>query len=157
MRIYISNLSYQVTAEDLRGAFVTFKNVASVFIVKDRATGKSKGFGYVDISPDSEAQAAIELLTGKLLQGRKMALKVALPPLEKREGSSPLTTPHDYNSREKRPRDRRDRVTGSKAQSGKGAQKTHSEKALKDASSKKRGPGSRPQGNRGGQGGGRRH
>lgn len=160
MRIYVSNLSYQVTAEDLRGAFITFKNVASVFIVKDRTTGKSKGFGYVDISPDSEAQAAIDLLTGKLLQGRQMALKVALPPLEKRDGASPPPSPpRENDSRAKYTKGRKDRATGNREQNSKGAQNKNGVKAQNDPNSKKRGPGGRSQGNRnrGEQGGGRRH
>ena len=84
MKIFVSNLSFQVTADELREAFITFKNVGSVFIVKDRATGKSKGFGYVEITPDVEAKAAIDLLNGKMLKGRAMLLKVALPPLDKK-------------------------------------------------------------------------
>lgn len=158
MRIYVSNLSYQVTAEDLRRAFITFKNVTSVFIVKDRTTGNSKGFGYVDISPDSEAQAAIDLLTGKLLQGRKMALKVALPPLEKRnDASPPPSLPLNNDSRGNYTKGRKDRATSSKEQNGKGAQNKNGVKAQKDPNSRKRAPGGRSQSNRGGQGGGRRH
>jgi RNA recognition motif-containing protein len=157
MRIYVSNLSYQVTAEDLRAAFITFKNVGSIFIVKDRATGKSKGFGYVDISPDSEAQAAIDLLTGKMLQGRPMALKVALPPLEKREGALHITSPPKTDNRDRHPRGPKDRAAGSRPQNGKGNQARSSEKTPQDQNSKKRGPGGRSPGRRAGQGGGRRH
>jgi len=157
MRIYVSNLSYQVTAEDLRAAFITFKNVGSIFIVKDRATGKSKGFGYVDISPDSEAQAAIDLLTGKMLQGRPMTLKVALPPLEKREGASPLPPPRKNDSRDRHPKGPKDRAAGSRAQNGRSNPAKSSEKTQQDQTSKKRGPGGRSPGRRGGQGGGRRH
>lgn len=87
MRIFVSNLAYQVTAEDLKAVFVAYDKVESAFIVIDRATGKSKGFGYVDITPDSEAKAAIEELTGKILQDRPLILKVALPPGKKEEGA----------------------------------------------------------------------
>ena len=155
MRIYVTNLSYQVSAEDLRAAFITFKNVGSIFIVKDRATGKSKGFGYVDISPDSEAKAAIDLLTGKMLQGRPMALKVALPPLEKKEGTSPLPRPND--SRDKHPGGPKDRGAGNRAPSGKGRQARSSDKTRQDQTSKKRSPAGRAPGRRAGQGGGKRH
>ncbi|MBW6519998.1 MAG: RNA-binding protein [Desulfoarculaceae bacterium] len=145
MRIYVSNLSYQVTAEDLRGAFITFKNVGSIFIIKDRTTGKSKGFGYVDISPDSEAQSAIDLLHGKMLQGRPMALKVALPPLEKREGASPRTLSRANDSRGKQ-------AAGSKAPKGRGNKDKSGDSTNQDQNRKKRRPGRRS-----GQGGGPRH
>jgi len=157
MRIYVSNLSYQVTAEDLRAAFITFKNVGSIFIIKDRATGKSKGFGYVDINPDSEAQAAIDLLTGKMLQGRPMALKVALPPLEKREGTPHITPPPKIDNRDRLPRGPKGRAGGSRTQNGKSDQTRSCEKTQQDKNNKKRGPGGRSPGRRGGQGGGRRH
>lgn len=90
MRIFVSNLAFQVTAEDLRSVFIAYHKVESIFIINDRATGKSKGFGYVDITPDSEAKAAIEELNGKLLMDRPLILKVALPPGETK-GKEPRT------------------------------------------------------------------
>ena len=88
MRIFVSNLAYKVTADDLKAVFVAYDKVEKVFIITDRTTGKSKGFGYVDITPDSEAKAAIEELTGRILQDRPLILQVALPPGDKKEGPS---------------------------------------------------------------------
>jgi len=157
MRIYVTNLSYQVSADDLRAAFITFRNVGSIFIVKDRATGKSKGFGYVDISPDSEAKAAIDLLTGKMLLGRPMALKVALPPREMKKNTAPLPPPRTYDSRDTHPGGPKDRGAGSRAPSGKDRQTRSSENTRQERTGKMRIPAGKAPGRRAGQGRGRRH
>ena len=60
MNIYVGNLSYETTEEDLREAFSPFGQVDSISIIKDKFTGKSKGFGFVEMSDKTEAQAAIE-------------------------------------------------------------------------------------------------
>ena len=74
MNIYVGNLPYEVTEEDLRQAFQSFGQVDAVNIIKDRYTGRSKGFGFVEMPSEAEARAAIEALNGQELKGR--ALKV---------------------------------------------------------------------------------
>jgi len=75
MDIYVGNLSYDVTDEDLKQAFEVFGNVASAKVVKDAYSGRSRGFGFVEMSDDTEGQSAINDLNGKELKGR--ALKVS--------------------------------------------------------------------------------
>ncbi len=158
MKIFVSNLSFQVTADELRGAFITFNNVGSVFIVKDRATGKSKGFGYVEITPDVEAKAAIDLLSGKLLKGRAMLLKVALPPLAKKV-EAPGAPPNNGNKVQYTKGYRQGTASGktpnARDNQGKGpARKPHTD------NNNNRSPGRRShnkKGGPGGQGSGRRH
>ena len=86
MNIYVGNLSYDTTEEDLRKAFEEFGNVASSSVIKDRDTGKSRGFGFVEMSEDSEAQAAIAALNGKDLQGRTLTVNEARPPQPRGNG-----------------------------------------------------------------------
>ena len=74
MRLYVGNLSYQVSEKDLRDAFAAYEHVESAVVITDRATGRSNGFGFVEITDDAEAKAAIEEMDGKMLEGR--AIKV---------------------------------------------------------------------------------
>ena len=84
MNIYIGNLSFDVTEEDLRQAFDPFGQISSVRIITDRDTGRSKGFGFVEMSNDAEAQAAISGLNDKDLQGRSIKVNEARPRSEGR-------------------------------------------------------------------------
>ncbi len=84
MNIYVGNLSYSASEDDLRQTFEDFGEVASARIIIDRATGKSKGFGFVEMRNDQEAKAAIEGLDGKELKGRPMKVNESVP----REGGS---------------------------------------------------------------------
>ena len=68
MNIYVGNLSLEVTEEDLREAFKAFGQVTSVNIIKDRDSGRSRGFGFVEMPAKTEGQAAISGLTGKDLK-----------------------------------------------------------------------------------------
>jgi len=77
MRIYVGNLSYDVTNEDLRTEFAAFGEVESVQVVTDRDTGRSKGFGFVEMPSLSEGQAAIAGLDGKALNGRNITVNPA--------------------------------------------------------------------------------
>jgi len=77
MRLYVGNLSYQVTENELREAFTAYEHVESVAVITDRSTGKSNGFGFVEISDDAEAKAAIEEMDGKMLEGRAMKVNEA--------------------------------------------------------------------------------
>ncbi|MBI5579025.1 MAG: RNA-binding protein [Deltaproteobacteria bacterium] len=86
MKIYAGNLSYEVTEEDLRQAFAAFGAVESVAIIKDRSTGQSKGFGFVEMPSKDEGQAAITGMNGKELKGRTLNVNEALPRTENRSG-----------------------------------------------------------------------
>jgi RNA recognition motif-containing protein len=79
MNIYVGNLSYSVTEEQLRAAFVKFGNVTRVNLIIDRETGRSKGFGFVEMPEDSSAEAAIKALNGTELDGRSMKISEARP------------------------------------------------------------------------------
>ena len=67
MNIYIGNLSYNITEEDLRQAFETFGQIASVSIIKDKFSGQSKGFGFIEMPVKEEAESAISGMNGKLV------------------------------------------------------------------------------------------
>jgi RNA recognition motif-containing protein len=86
MNIYAGNLSYETTDEDLREAFAAFGEVSSARVIKDRDTGRSRGFGFVEMPTDSEAQAAIAGLNGKDLKGRVLNVNEARPRTERRRG-----------------------------------------------------------------------
>jgi cold-inducible RNA-binding protein len=86
MNIYVGNLSYEVTEEDLRLAFEPFGKVESASIIKDKYSGQSKGFGFVEMPAKAEAQSAIDGLNGKDLKGRTLNVNEARPRAEGRQG-----------------------------------------------------------------------
>ena len=88
MNIYVGNLSYEVTEEDLKEAFEVFGEVDTVKVIKDNYTGRSKGFGFVEMSANAEAQSAIEGLNGKDLKGRNLNVNEARPRTEGRRGGA---------------------------------------------------------------------
>jgi len=77
MNIYVGNLSFEVTEEDLKQTFGAFGQVESAKIIKDMYDGKSKGFGFVEMAGNAEAQSAIEGLNGKELKGRTVKVNEA--------------------------------------------------------------------------------
>lgn len=79
MRIYVGNLSYSVTNEDLQEVFGEYGEVASAEVVQDKFSGQSKGFGFVDIPDNSEADQAIKELNDQVYKGRKMTVNEAKP------------------------------------------------------------------------------
>jgi cold-inducible RNA-binding protein len=79
MKIYIGNLSYDVTESDLRQAFEPLGQIASINVIMDKYTGRSKGFGFVEMPSADEAQAAIKALNGKELKGRAITVNEARP------------------------------------------------------------------------------
>ena len=79
MNIYVGNLSHDVSTEDLRQAFEAYGEVSSVNIIKDKYSGQSRGFGFVEMPDKAEAQTAIESLNGKDLRGREMNVNEARP------------------------------------------------------------------------------
>jgi len=88
MNIYVGNLSYEVTEEDLKEAFEVFGEVNTVKVIKDNHTGKSKGFGFVEMSAKAEAESAIEGLNGKDLKGRSLNVSEARPRSESPRGGA---------------------------------------------------------------------
>ncbi|MCG3170025.1 MAG: hypothetical protein CALGDGBN_01556 [Pseudomonadales bacterium] len=83
MNIYTGNLAYSVSDQDLRSAFEAFGKVTSASVIIDRATGQSKGFGFVEMPNNSEADAAIKALNGQQLNGRALKVNQAEPRRER--------------------------------------------------------------------------
>jgi len=79
MNLYVGNLSYQMTDDDLRSAFEAYGEVSSAKIIRDRETGRSKGFGFVEMPTDSEAEEAIRQLDNAELDGRNIKVNQARP------------------------------------------------------------------------------
>jgi len=88
MKIYVGNLSYEVTEEELKQEFMAFGEVASVNIITDRDSGRTKGFGFVEMASKSEAEAAITGLNGKTLKERTIVVNEARPRTDNRGGGS---------------------------------------------------------------------
>lgn len=79
MNIYVGNLSFDVTEEDLRSAFEAFGKVETINLIKDRDSGRPKGFGFVEMPSGEEATKAIEALNSQELKGRAMNVNEARP------------------------------------------------------------------------------
>jgi cold-inducible RNA-binding protein len=79
MNIYVGNIAFTATDEKLKELFENHGDVSSASIIKDRDTGRSKGFGFVEMSQDSEAEAAIEELDGFAFDGRNLKVNMARP------------------------------------------------------------------------------
>ena len=84
MNIYVGNLSYTLTESDLQQAFEAYGEVTSVNIIKDKYSGRSRGFGFVQMASGAEAQSAIDALNGKDLNGRALNVSEARPRSEGR-------------------------------------------------------------------------
>jgi len=87
MNIYVGNFSYDVTEEDLQQAFEAYGQLASVAVIKDKFSGESRGFGFVEMPSQDEAQAAIAGLNGQDLRGRTLTVNEARPRAEGGGGS----------------------------------------------------------------------
>jgi len=77
MNIYVGNLAYDATDETIKQAFKSFGEVTSARVIKDKYTGQSRGFGFVEMSVQSQAQTAIKSLNGKELLGKQMSVNEA--------------------------------------------------------------------------------
>jgi RNA recognition motif-containing protein len=88
MRIYVGNLPYDVTEEELQQEFQAYGEVASVSIISDKFSGRPKGFGFVEMGSKSEGEAAIEGLNGKVLKERTIVVNEARPRPDNRSGGS---------------------------------------------------------------------
>ncbi|MBL7170529.1 MAG: RNA-binding protein [Candidatus Omnitrophica bacterium] len=88
MNIYVGNLSYDLTEADLQEAFQAFGQVVSASIIKDKFSGRSRGFAFVEMPTEAEAKAAIEGLNDKDLKGRALRVNEARPRSEGRQGGA---------------------------------------------------------------------
>ncbi len=78
-KIYVGNLSFNVETDQLRDVFAQYGTVDTANVISDRYTGRSKGFGFIEMSTESEAQTAISSLDGSDLRGRSMKVSLAKP------------------------------------------------------------------------------
>lgn len=78
-KLYVGNLSYKVNKSDLEQMFAAYGKVASAQVITDRETQRSKGFGFVEMGSEQEAQAAIAALNGKSIEGRALTVNEARP------------------------------------------------------------------------------
>jgi cold-inducible RNA-binding protein len=85
-KLYVGNLSFQTSSEDLRAHFAQVGNVESASVVEDRMTGRSRGFGFVEMTTPEEAAAAIEQLNGKEFGGRNLTVNEARPRTDRGSG-----------------------------------------------------------------------
>ena len=79
MNIYVSNLSFNVQDDDLRGFFESYGEVASAKVIMDKFTNKSRGFGFVEMPNDDQAQTALDTLNGSTLDKRQISVTEARP------------------------------------------------------------------------------
>ena len=79
MNIYVGNLAYSVTEGQLQALFEEFGTVESVNVIKDKYSGESKGFGFVEMKKQADAEAAIKQLNGRTLDGRGLTVNLARP------------------------------------------------------------------------------
>jgi RNA recognition motif-containing protein len=86
MNIYVGNLPFSASSADLESLFSTHGTVTSAQVIMDRATGRSRGFGFVEMSSDDEARAAIEALDDNEFDGRRLTVNEARPRPERRAG-----------------------------------------------------------------------
>ncbi len=86
MKIYVGNLSFQTTEDSLRDLFAQHGAAEEVVVITDRETGRSRGFGFVTMPEDSQAQAAIEALNGTEFDGRSLTVNEARPRTERGGG-----------------------------------------------------------------------
>ena len=89
MNLYVGNLSYKLSESQLQDLFSQYGEVKSAKIIKDQATGQSKGFGFVEMSSNDGGQQAMQALNGKEVEGRKIIVNEARPPQKKSGGGGP--------------------------------------------------------------------
>lgn len=85
-KLYVGNLAYQTTEEDLKNLFAQAGSVVSVNVIKDRDTGRSRGFGFVEMSSQAEAEKAVSMFNETMLNNRTLRVNIARP-MEDRGGS----------------------------------------------------------------------
>ncbi len=112
MKLYVGNLSYTTTDEDLRTLFAQAGTVTSVEVIKDRFTGDSKGFAFVEMSSQSEGENAIRMFNGYSLDNREIKVNVARPREERSPGGFGERRGGGYGGRGQGGRGGRDRRGG---------------------------------------------
>ena len=95
MNIYVGNLSFDTTEQDLQQAFEAFGQVTTTNIISDKITGRSKGFGFVEMSAKEQAQAAIAGMNGKEIRGRAVNVNEARPRNNDRTGGRGMGRPQN--------------------------------------------------------------
>jgi RNA recognition motif-containing protein len=113
MKLFVGNFSFSTTESDLQTLFAPFGNVESVSVVTDRMTGRSRGFGFVEMSDRGEAEKAIEALNGKEFGGRTLNVNEARPKTDNggfrggRQGGGRGGRQDDYRGHARQPREPR--------------------------------------------------
>lgn len=82
-KLYVGGLAYSVNDQALEGFFADYGKVVSAVVIKDRDTGQSKGFGFVELEDDAEAKKAIEAMNGKEVDGRSITVNEARPQVDR--------------------------------------------------------------------------
>lgn len=85
-KLYVGGLAWETTEDTLRDTFAQAGTVETASVIKDKMTGRSKGFGFVEMSSEEEAQKAIEMFNGKELEGRSLTVNIARPMEPRRDG-----------------------------------------------------------------------
>lgn len=91
-KLYVGNLLYEVNDEDLKTQFAQAGNVVSAIVIKFRDSGRSKGFGFVEMETEDEAKHAIEMFHQQDFKGRKLVVSEARPPKETTQAAEPSAT-----------------------------------------------------------------
>lgn len=86
MNIYVSNLSYDTTTESLQELFAEYGEISSANVIKDRDSGRSRGFGFVEMPNDANAQKAIDELNNSDFEGKTITVNMARPKTERNDG-----------------------------------------------------------------------
>lgn len=86
MRIHVGNLSFLATEEDLKDLFSNYGQVDSVMIVKDKFSGQSRGFAFIEMSDDAQGATAVAAMNGSIHEGRELKVSEARPPVSSRAG-----------------------------------------------------------------------
>ena len=113
MKIFVGNFAFSTTEDDLRDLFAPFGNIDSISVVTDRATGRSRGFGFVEIADRGQAEKAIEALNGKEVGGRTLNINEARPKTDNggfrggRGGRGGGGSRDDYRGHARQPREPR--------------------------------------------------
>jgi cold-inducible RNA-binding protein len=113
MKLFVGNFSFSTTEDDLRALFEPYGTIDSVSVVTDRTTGRSRGFGFVEMPERGQAEKAIEALNGKEVGGRTLNINEARPKVDKggyrggRGGGSGRGSRDDYRGHARQPREPR--------------------------------------------------
>lgn len=81
-KLYVGNLPYKITSDELNSLFTEFGDIVDAVVITDRASGRSKGFGFVEFADEAAAQKAVDAMNGKEMEERKLVVNFARPPRE---------------------------------------------------------------------------